>query len=85
MNPRAVVEEKLAAEYDPIDLGLEAVFQEGVASIQRVVAELKTTFVSHYTKETSLAEARRVEEIGLYGRRATGAKYLINPNKGIAL
>ena len=32
-----------------------------------------------------VAEALRVEEIGLYGRRATGAKYLINPNKGIAL
>ncbi len=51
---------------------------------ERVVAELKTTFVSHYTKEISLAEALRVEEIAVYGRRATGAKYLINPNKGLA-
>jgi NADPH:quinone reductase len=51
---------------------------------ERVVAELKTTFVSHYTKEISLAEALRLEEIAVYGRRATGAKYLINPNKGIA-
>ena len=50
----------------------------------RVVAELKTTFVSHYTKEISLAEALRVEEIAVYGRRSTGAKYLVNPNKGIA-
>ena len=51
---------------------------------ERVIAELKTTFVSHYTKEVSLAEALRLEEIGVYGRRATSAKYLINPNKGLA-
>jgi len=51
---------------------------------ERVVAELKTTFASHYTKEISLAEALRLEEIAVYGKRATGGKYLINPNKGIA-
>jgi NADPH2:quinone reductase len=51
---------------------------------ERVVAELKTTFASHYTKEISLAEALRLEEIALYSKRATGAKYLINPNKGVA-
>jgi NADPH2:quinone reductase len=51
---------------------------------QRIVAELKTTFASHYTKEISLAEALRLEEIAVYGKRSTGAKYLINPNKGIA-
>lgn len=50
---------------------------------ERVVAELKTTFASHYTKEISLAEALRLEEIAVYGRRATGEKYLINPNKGV--
>ena len=49
----------------------------------RVVAELKTTFASHYTKEVSLAEALQLEEIAIYGKRATGAKYLINPNKGV--
>ena len=49
---------------------------------ERVVAELKTTFASHYTKEISLAEALSVAEIALYGKRATGAKYLINPNQG---
>ena len=48
----------------------------------RVVAELKTTFASHYTKEVSLAEALSLDEIAVYGRRATGEKYLINPNKG---
>ena len=51
---------------------------------ERIVAELKTTFASHYTKEISLAEALRLEEIAVYGKRATGAKYLINPNKGVA-
>ena len=49
---------------------------------ERVVAELKTTFASHYTKEISLAQALELEEIAVYGKRATGAKYLINPNKG---
>jgi NADPH2:quinone reductase len=47
----------------------------------RVVAELKTTFASHYTKEVSLAEALHLAEIAVYGRRATGEKYLISPNK----
>ena len=49
----------------------------------RVVAELKTTFASHYTREVSLAEALHLDEIAVYGRRATGEKYLINPNKGV--
>jgi NADPH2:quinone reductase len=48
----------------------------------RVVAELKTTFASHYTKEVSLAEALHLDEIAVYGRRATGEKYLVNPGKG---
>jgi NADPH2:quinone reductase len=46
----------------------------------RVVAELKTTFASHYTKVVSLVEALQVQEIAVYGRRTTGEKYLINPN-----
>ncbi|MSP95736.1 MAG: NADH oxidase [Betaproteobacteria bacterium] len=50
---------------------------------ERVVAELNTTFASHYSKEISLAEALQLEEIAVYGKRATGAKYLINPNKGV--
>jgi NADPH2:quinone reductase len=51
---------------------------------QRVAAELKTTFASHYAGELSLAEALQPEWIAVYGQRATGAKYLINPNKGLA-
>jgi NADPH:quinone reductase len=46
----------------------------------RVVAEIKTTFASRYTKVVSLAEALQLQEIAIYGRRTTGEKYLINPN-----
>lgn len=48
---------------------------------ERVAAEIKTTFASSYTREVSLAEALSLEAIGEYGRQATGAKYLINPQK----
>jgi len=50
---------------------------------ERVTREIKTTFASTYTKEVSLAEALRLEEIAVYGKQATGEKYLINPNKGL--
>ncbi|HXD41082.1 MAG TPA: zinc-binding dehydrogenase [Ramlibacter sp.] len=50
---------------------------------QRVVAELKTTFASHYSKEISLAQALQPQEIAVYGQRSTGTKYLINPNQGV--
>ena len=48
---------------------------------ERVVAELKTTFASHYTQVVSLQEALQLQNIAAYGKRATGEKYLINPNK----
>ncbi|MDO8252709.1 MAG: zinc-binding dehydrogenase [Rhodoferax sp.] len=51
---------------------------------QRVAAELKTTFASSYSKEISLAEALQPETIAVYGQRATGTKYLINPNKAVS-
>jgi NADPH:quinone reductase len=47
----------------------------------RVVAELKTTFASHYTKEISLTEALQLENIHAYAKFGTGEKYLINPSK----
>lgn len=50
---------------------------------QRVASELKTTFASHYTAEISLAEALQPDILAAYNRRATGEKYLINPNKGL--
>src|SRR5258708_14914978 len=48
----------------------------------RGVAELKTTFASHYTQVVSLPAALHALHIAVYGKRATGEKYLINPNKG---
>jgi NADPH:quinone reductase len=50
---------------------------------QRVAAELKTTFASHYSQEISLAEALQLDTIAAYAKRSTGQKYLINPNKGL--
>ncbi|MBC7984290.1 MAG: zinc-binding dehydrogenase, partial [Candidatus Obscuribacterales bacterium] len=47
---------------------------------QRVVAELKTTFASHYTKVISLRDALDIDVIAAYGKRATGEKFLINPS-----
>ncbi|MBR1173455.1 zinc-binding dehydrogenase [Bradyrhizobium sp. KB893862 SZCCT0404] len=48
---------------------------------QRVVSELKTTFASHYTKVVSLSEALDPANVAVYAKRATGEKFLINPNK----
>ena len=50
---------------------------------QRVAAELTTTFASHYSREISLAEVLLPEVIMVYGQRATGTKFLINPNQGL--
>jgi NADPH:quinone reductase-like Zn-dependent oxidoreductase len=49
---------------------------------QRVIAELKTTFASHYTRVVSLQEALQPANIAIYNKRSTGEKFLINPNKG---
>jgi NADPH2:quinone reductase len=49
---------------------------------RRIAAELKTTFASHYAHEISLVEALDLETLAIYGKRATGQKYLINPHKG---
>ena len=57
----------------------------GVADTQklkdRVAAELKTTFVSHYAGEISLRETLQLDNIAVYNRRGTGEKYLIHPNR----
>lgn len=47
----------------------------------RVVAELKTTFASHYTSEVTLAEMLRPDIAMVYNKRATGEKFLVCPNK----
>ena len=55
---------------------------DGARLRARVVAELKTTFASRYTQVVSLQEALQLSHIAVYNKRATGEKYLINPNKG---
>jgi NADPH:quinone reductase-like Zn-dependent oxidoreductase len=54
---------------------------EQVRLRERVVKSLKTAFTSHYTKTVSLTETLDLANIAVYGKRATGEKYLINPNK----
>jgi NADPH2:quinone reductase len=49
----------------------------------RVLAELKTTFASHYTREISLAEVLQLDNIRAYSKFGTGEKYLVNPNKNL--
>ncbi|MBH1964824.1 MAG: zinc-binding dehydrogenase [Comamonadaceae bacterium] len=48
---------------------------------ERVAAELKTTFASHYARTVSLAEALAADNIAFYGARNTGAKVLIDPSR----
>ena len=64
---------------------LQRIGPEAMGQFQaRVLAALKTTFACHYTREISLAEALRIEEIEVYSKRSTGGKYLINPAKELA-
>jgi NADPH:quinone reductase-like Zn-dependent oxidoreductase len=57
---------------------------EGERLRQRVAREIKTTFASHYTRVISLADALSLDAIAAYNKRATGEKYLVNPNLGEA-
>ena len=50
---------------------------------ERVAAELTTTFASHYAREISLLEMLEPDTFRAYGRRATGAKFLVDPNRGL--
>ncbi len=47
----------------------------------RVAREIKTTFASHYTREVSLAEALTPAAIAVYGKQATGEKFLVKPQQ----
>jgi len=63
---------------------LAKVGPEAVARLKaRVAAEIKTTFASHYTRTISLLEALDPDVIAAYSRRATGEKFLINPNLAV--
>lgn len=48
---------------------------------QRVQDELTTTFASRYTATIGLAEALKPEVLEAYNRKATGEKYLIDPQR----
>jgi NADPH2:quinone reductase len=50
---------------------------------QRVADELTTTFASRYAREVSLAEMLQPETIAVYGKRATGEKFLLDPQKDL--
>jgi NADPH2:quinone reductase len=55
--------------------------QAAQALRQRVAAELKTTFASHYARTVSLAGALQADTIAYYTARNTGAKVLIDPSR----
>lgn len=48
---------------------------------ERVAAEIKTTFASHYTRVVSLPEMLTLEAIAVYGAQATGQKFLVAPHR----
>ncbi|WP_300390377.1 zinc-binding dehydrogenase [Henriciella sp.] len=59
---------------------LQKIGSEGRERLRkRVMAELKTTFASHYTAEISLREALEPDTLRTYNEKKTGEKYLINP------
>ncbi len=62
---------------------LQKVGPEGADKLRaRVVAELKTTFASHYTRTISLTEMLDLQTMAAYNKRATGEKYLVDPSRG---
>ena len=64
---------------------LQKIGPEAAATLKRrVAAELKTTFASRYSGTLSLAEVLDPARIAVYARRATGEKFLIEPNRGLA-
>jgi NADPH2:quinone reductase len=48
---------------------------------ERVAAEITTTFASSYTATVSLEEALSTDAVSVYGRQATGEKYLVDPSR----
>jgi NADPH2:quinone reductase len=48
---------------------------------ERIASELRTTFLSKYSNEISLADMLRLDVIAAYRKRETGQKYWVNPNK----
>ena len=46
----------------------------------RIVAEAKTTFASRYARTIGLRDVLQPENLAVFARRSTGAKYLIDPS-----
>jgi hypothetical protein len=46
------------------------------------VAELETTFASHYAARLTLTEALEVGALKRYAQQATGEKFLLTPHLG---
>jgi NADPH2:quinone reductase len=47
---------------------------------ERVAREIKTTFASHYARTVTLQQALSLDAIAVYGKQATGEKFLITPH-----
>jgi NADPH:quinone reductase len=47
---------------------------------ERVAAEIKTTFASHYARSGTLQEALSPDAIAMYAKQSTGEKFLITPH-----
>ena len=58
----------------------KAGMQQMMAMRTRVATGLKTTFASHYSHEISLAKVLSPAAMAVYGKQATGEKYLIRPH-----
>jgi NADPH:quinone reductase-like Zn-dependent oxidoreductase len=62
---------------------LQKIGMDGAMKMRaRVVAELTTTFASHYSHEISLSDALNLDVLNDYNAKRTGDKYLICPAKG---
>jgi NADPH:quinone reductase len=62
---------------------LQKIGTDGAMKLRaRVVAELTTTFASHYSHEISLSDALNLDILNDYNAKRTGDKYLICPTKG---
>jgi NADPH:quinone reductase len=48
---------------------------------ERVVAEIRSTFVSHYTQSIGLADLLRPDVLQAISRKATGEKFLVVPRR----
>ena len=60
---------------------LERIGPQAAAALrQRVARELKTTFASQYAGQVSLTDVLQPQIMRNFSKRATGAKYLINPS-----